>query len=141
MPLIEHPNRTFSYGLQNHFSFILKLYKESQNAYNAFMKYIDKHGTKNIPNNLPEKIKMQNTDRKYKEVMMSLNKNTRKNVLELINKFEASQSSKNNHIEQFRNRKVLTKDQLIRKIMTKVRLMTKPQLKRFLTKLNKLHVN
>lgn len=44
-------------------------------------------------------------------------------------------------VNGFRNPKVLTKDQLIRKIMTKVRLMTKPQLKRFLTKLNKLNVN
>jgi len=43
--------------------------------------------------------------------------------------------------EGFRNPKVLTKDQMIRKIMTKVRLMTKPQLKRLLTKLNKLTVN
>jgi len=33
----------------------------------------------------------------------------------------------------------MTKDQLIRKIMTKVRQMTKPQLKRFLAKLNRMN--
>jgi hypothetical protein len=43
------------------------------------------------------------------------------------------------YTEHFRNPN--TKDQMIRKIMTKVRLMTKPQLKRLLTKLNKLTVN
>jgi hypothetical protein len=39
--------------------------------------------------------------------------------------------------EAFRNPKVLTKDQMVRKIMTKLRKMTKPQLKHLSTKLNK----
>jgi uncharacterized coiled-coil protein SlyX len=38
--------------------------------------------------------------------------------------------------EAFRNPKVLTKDQMVRKIMTKLRKMTKPQLKHLSTKLN-----
>lgn len=37
------------------------------------------------------------------------------------------------------NPKDMTKDQMIRKIMTKVRQMTKPQLKRFLAKLNRMN--
>lgn len=38
--------------------------------------------------------------------------------------------------ESFRNPKVLTKDQIIRKIMTKLRKVSKPQLQRLMTKLN-----
>jgi hypothetical protein len=41
--------------------------------------------------------------------------------------------------ENFRNPKVMTKDQMIRKIMPKVRQMTKPELKRFLAKLNRMN--
>lgn len=36
------------------------------------------------------------------------------------------------------NPKDMTKDQMIRKIMTKARQMTKPQLKRLLAKLNRM---
>lgn len=40
--------------------------------------------------------------------------------------------------ESFRNPKVMTKDQMIQKIMTKVRQMNKAQLKKLLTKLNRV---
>lgn len=87
-----------------------------------------------------------------KKLNTDINENTRRRINQQIHNLNFKIAQLNSDIkhhplynpnpnEGFRNPNVLTKDQMMRKIMTKVRLMTKAQLKRFLTKLNKLTVN
>ena len=104
---------------------------------------------KKIRNILERRTQIKNNNKNYYKKMNNLKSEFNTHVGEMIINSSSpkiyfhpiSEFVRKLGPEGFRNPKVLTKDQMIRKIMTKLRKMTKPQLQRLMTKLNKLNVN